>query len=584
MKRASVSTSCIISILLTICFYTTNLFSQTEIITSKINELSDKYCCEIGIMARDMKSGAEFRYSSREKFPTASVIKLPIMVEFFYQVSEGRIDSQSFVKLTDDKKWGGSGVLQYFNGSSKIRLIDAVTLMIIVSDNTATNLVIDALGKNHQEKLDAVNNRMKSIGLHNTRLLNKVMSWDTKTNSSESIRYGVGVSTPEDMATLLELIYMKELISEEYSTEMINILQRQQYRSMIPRYLPFMNTDIQVAHKGGSVSETKNDVGIIFSEKGDIVVSIFCDQTYDHRDSPENDGTLAVAESARLIWNYFTDSNGFDVIKRNSRLNWAQYPGGKWVKVDLECAPFPHWKRRNGYENRAGKIFSFKGHYDEGSAIIVIPSGWVEKSSHLDLIVHFHGHNNNVLDVMEQFSIPQQLLASRKNAILVLAQGPKNAPDSFGGKMEDENGFKYFVEEIMDILSENGEIQSTEVNRIIVSAHSGGYRPAAYVLDRGGLTEKIREVYLFDAFYAQHDKFLSWIKNYSGKMISIYTEHLADEHSQFMNTLDELKIEYATSLEGNKRYTFYSTDVCHNCVIDKNFQLYLKSSELDDID
>ena len=264
-------------------------------------------------------------------------------------------------------------------------------------------------------------------------------------------------------------------------------------------------------------------------------------------------------------------------------LHWNPYPGSKWTKLELKNAPFPHPQRKDGFTNSKNELFPYRDHYDDSSAVIVIPKGWHETPEGVNIIVHFHGHRNNVLKVLEKFKLPQQLTSSNKNAILVLAQGPKNAPDSFGGKMEDHNGFKYFIEEILEKLRQDGILQKSNVNKIILSAHSGGYRPAAYVLECGGLTSSISAVFLFDAFYGQHDKFFNWVKNYNGKLISIYTSHLSDEHKSFLLRLEEENIFYSVNLSKNKRLTFYPTNVCHSCVMAGNFETYLRLSNLTDI-
>lgn len=263
-----------------------------------------------------------------------------------------------------------------------------------------------------------------------------------------------------------------------------------------------------------------------------------------------------------------------------SNIIWNNASGARWAFLKLESAPFPHPERMDGYTNSKGDYFPFSGHYDEGSAIVIIPDGFYKSEEGINLIVHFHGHRNNVRNVLQQFTLMPQLVASQKNALLILAQGPKDSPDSFGGKMEDPNGFRNFVEEILSILKNDAVITSIRMNKIVITGHSGGYRPIAFVLEVGGLTDKISEVYLFDAFYAEHDKIFNWITNYQGKLISIYTGHLSDEHNQFMERLKEHNIRFSTSIDDNRRLIFYPTDVCHNCVIENNFEKYLRMGTL----
>ncbi len=553
--------------------------SQTFDFAQGIRQLEKSFGGRMGIMAKNLRTGEVLAVAAEEKFPTASVIKLPIMVEYFYQVSEGKISAEQTVVLDSTNKWGGSGLYQYFHGRSKQKLSDAVMMMIVISDNTATNLVLDALGQTHEKKLAAVNDRMQALGLKNTRLLNKLMSWDTKTDSPESIRYGVGVSTAADMVLLLEKMYHGQLVDSVACRQMIKILGHQFYEDMIPRLLP---AEAWVAHKTGSVTAVRADVGLVLSPKTDFAIAIFCDQIRDYSGSPDNSAVLAMARAARLVWNIFTGDQGFALVQRNY-LDWNPFPGGKWARIFIRSAPFPHVSRKDGWQYKE-KMFPYDPHYVDSSAVVIVPEGFHQrKNGETDLIIHFHGWNNDNLGVLEQFRLPQQLIASKKNAILVLAQGPWRASDSGGGKMEDEGGLRCFVEEILSVLAADKIITQPTIGRIIVSAHSGGYRPAIYAVTRGGLEEHVAELYLFDAFYALTEQLIPYLK--SGKnhrLRSIYTEHLAPQHQEFIELLRRNHLSFTTVLSTKAKILLQRTEVCHNCVMDGTFQQWLMGSLLED--
>ena len=551
-----------------------------ENLTQQIHTLEKSFGGRLGIMTKNLRTGEVLTYKVEEKFPTASAIKLPIMVEYFYQVHEGKITPTQKMVLADSNKWGGSGLYHYFSGTTEQQLTDAVMMMITISDNTATNLVIDALGKNHQEKLAAVNDRMKELELKNTRLLNKVMSWETKTDAIQSIRYGIGVSTPQDMVLLLEKMYRGELVDSTSSQQMIDILSKQEYNSMIPRFLPFETTPgLRVAHKTGGVTSVRVDVGLVFSPKADFAIAIFCDQVQDRRGSSENQGVIAAARAARLVWNQFTGDTGFErPIYTN--IDWNSFPGGEWARIFLKNSPFPHPSRKDGYQYQE-KFFPYDPHYSDSSAVVVFPKGFFEHNDAIDLIIHFHGWNNDVLNVMEKFDMVQQLVASKKNAILVFAQGPYRASDSDGGKMEDEDGLLKFVEEILQILKAENRIENTKIGNIIISAHSGGYRPAILSLANGNLHNNVKELFLFDAFYALTDQLIPWLKqDQNNRLRSIYTKHLAEEHQNFINLLNKENLTYSEQFNPTTQITLSPTDVCHSCVIENTFQLWLKGSHL----
>ncbi len=555
------------------------LFAQDQQdFSQRMRDLERSFGGRIGVMAKNLSTDEVLSHKADEKFPTASAIKVPIMVEYFYQLAEGKIREPQKAVLADSNKWGGSGLYQYFFGTSEQQLIDAVMMMITISDNTATNLVIDALGKNHQEKLAAVNDRMRALGLSNTRLLNKLMSWSTKTDSPESIRYGVGVSTPEDMVLLMEKMYRGELVDSLTCRRMIEILARQQYNDMIPRFLPIETSpELTVAHKTGGVTSVRVDVGLVLSPKANFAIAIFCDQIQDRRDSPENLGVLAAATAARLVWNAFTGDTSL-VRPYTTNVDWNPFPNGEWTRVFLKNAPFPHASRVQGYRYK-DRFFPYDPHYCDSSAVIVIPRGFHEIDHAVDLIVHFHGWNNDVLNVMEQFNMVQQLVASKRNAILIFAQGPYRASDSCGGKMEDDGGLKRFLEEILAILKAENRIQHARLGTVIISAHSGGYRPAILSLVRGGLNRQVKELFLFDAFYDLTEQIIPWLKqDKNHRLRSIYTDHLAAQHQSFIEQLKKARLRFKIDPDAAAQISLSPTERCHNCVIEETFQRWLEAS------
>ena len=567
-----------------LCFFSAiRAYGETDEFRTLARDLEKSFGGRMGIMAMNLRTGEVLAYKASEKFPTASLIKVPVMVEYFYQVAEGKVRPEQMITLADSNKWGGSGLFQFFRGTTQQQLADAVMMMITISDNTATNMVIDALGQTHREKLRAVNERMRSLGLKNTRLLNKLMSWATKTDSPESIRYGVGVSTPEDMVLLFEKMYRKELVDSLACEQMIDILRRQFYNSMIPALLPFESTDnLYVAHKTGSVTGVRTDAGLIFSPQADIAIAIFCDQVQDRRGNAENLAMVAGAKMTRWLWNYFTGDSGMDRPYVTS-IDWNAFPGGEWTRFFVHNAPFPHPSRRDGYRYK-DKFFPFDPHYTDSSVVVIIPEGYRQSDDGVDMIVHFHGWNNDNLNVLEQFDLVQQLIAARKNAILVLAQGPWRASDSAGGKMEDRGGFGRFVREIAARLQQDGKLKSDRINAIIISAHSGGYRPAIYAVAVGEIQKHIREVYLFDAFYALTEKLLPWLKQSDRhRLRSIYTQHLGDEHKKFKQLLQQNGLGFSETFSPQARIVLEPTDVCHNCVIEGTFQKWLQDSVLEDL-
>jgi beta-lactamase class A len=526
---------------------------------AEIRSLEATYGGHLGMMAENLRTGEAIGYNASERFPTASVIKLPIMAAFFAQVDSGNIDPGQRVVLTKEDKKPGSGILQFLASGAETTLLDAVKLMIVLSDNTATNLVLDRMGRSHDERLAMVNGYLVSQGLKNTRLLNRLYSWSTKKNSPEGIRYGIGVSTPEDMVTLLTALYRRTLASPASCEVMLEILKEQFYDDMIPRYLPGSECDsLVVAHKTGGVNETKVDVGLILSDRADIALAIFVDKHPDHMEGSGNRGVLLAAAVARVAWNHFTGMRGMSDRKVDpGNVDWTRVPGGSWAIYRSSAAPFPHPDRANGFVRNDGTVYPWFPHYADSSIIVFVPEGFHEVHGGSNLIVHFHGHLSDNLNVLERDSMLQAMTAQKINALLVLVQGPYRARDSFGGKMEDPGGFRRLVEDVLKTMQREKIVTNTGMNRICVSGFSGGYRPAAFVLDRGGLSDRVTDVFLFDALYGNEDFFRNWFVNGSGHLFGAYTEHLSKEYEAF---------EASVHAQAGDRLSFTRTAVPHELV------------------
>ncbi|HSU55570.1 MAG TPA: hypothetical protein VLT36_16055 [Candidatus Dormibacteraeota bacterium] len=262
---------------------------------------------------------------------------------------------------------------------------------------------------------------------------------------------------------------------------------------------------------------------------------------------------------------------------------------GQLLIGHFESAPFPHPKRAEGHQYKQ-ELFSAKDHYSDSTVAIFIPKGFRETGK-IDFVVHFHGWRNHVQGVLERYKLNEQLVASKRNAVLIVPQGPYDAPDSFGGKLEDTNGFKAFMTEACTLLKRQSALKEKDfaLGRIILSGHSGGYQVISSILDRGGLTEHVSEVWLFDALYAQTDKFLAWLNSQHGRLLDMYTEHggTKEETEKLIATLKSRghsyfagKEEDADSALSGNRAIFMFSALEHNDVVDKHdtFRKFLETS------
>lgn len=269
-------------------------------------------------------------------------------------------------------------------------------------------------------------------------------------------------------------------------------------------------------------------------------------------------------------------------------------PLGRLIVTQFVTAPFPHPARAEGHKYH-DEFFSAAEHYSDSTVTMFVPKNF-RAADKIDFVVHFHGWRNTVAGTLEQFKLVKQLCASGKNAILIVPEGPRNAADSFGGKLEDTNGFAAFMNEAVEKLRASGALAKTNfaVGSIILSGHSGGYHVMAAIVDHGGLAEKIREVWLFDALYGGTEKFVAWQKNQNGRLLDIYTDH-GGTKEETQKLIAAYQTKGASLFAGEdtnaspenlrtNNIVFLHTDMVHDDVVakPKTFEQFLQTSCLDD--
>ena len=260
---------------------------------------------------------------------------------------------------------------------------------------------------------------------------------------------------------------------------------------------------------------------------------------------------------------------------------------GVICKFELKNAPFPHKGRNEGY-NYKNQHYEAENHYKDSTVLVFIPNYFNLKDS-LDYIFYFHGWYNNIDSSLSQFNLIEQFYNSYQNAIFIIPEGPKNAPDSFGGKLEEKNRFKYLIAELNNKLKKHLN-KSINIGDIVLSGHSGAYRVIAYVLLHGGLTNNISSVILFDGLYADIEKYSFWLDNYNGKFFNIYTQNggTKAQSENLMNCLSAWSINYklldvdqfSVNDLNNHRIVFIKSELDHNEVIhtQNQFQKFLEAS------
>lgn len=257
---------------------------------------------QVWLAAKNLDGGARFGWGEKERVRTASTIKLPILCAMYQGVAEGRWKLDDPLMVRDADKVSGSGIIREFGDGTRLSMRDVAHVMIVVSDNTATNLILDRI------TADYVNDCCDKWGIPGTRSMRKVRGDGNQLKEAsgfsraglleESKRFGLGASTPADMVALLEKIERGELISPAASKEMIAILKRQQYKDGIGRRLDAV---MPVASKSGSLDALRSDIGIVYSPGGRIAIAATVDGIAKTDYSADNVGNLLIADLADLL-------------------------------------------------------------------------------------------------------------------------------------------------------------------------------------------------------------------------------------------------------------------------------------------
>ena len=269
-------------------------FPSSTTLDEKIKAEIANFRGKVWIYAKNLDTGKDYALRADEQVRTASTIKLPIMTEVFRQVAQGKLKWTDQVELTKQNKQGGSGILGEFSEGTRIDLKTLTHLMIVLSDNTATNLILDRVTS------DSVNDFLDTLGLKQTRSLRKIGGGgDSKIVADPFYRlFGIGVSSPRDMVKLLEMLEKGQVVSKEASTEMLNILRRQQYKEAIGRNLP---DTIPSASKSGSLDRLRSDVGIIYTRRGRIAMAITVDDMPEVQYVSDNSGLLLIWRLSQIL-------------------------------------------------------------------------------------------------------------------------------------------------------------------------------------------------------------------------------------------------------------------------------------------
>lgn len=277
---------------------------QNRTLEQQLNAKIQPFRGKVGLYAKNLQSGASYALAADDPVRTASTIKLAIMVECFFEAAEGKLQWSEPLKVSAGEKVSGTGILQDLSDGDELPIRDMVDLMIVLSDNTATNLILNRIGGN------AVNARMAQLGFAQTRVMRKILGdrndlkpfpsgITTEGAKPENKKWGIGRSSPREMVAILEKLYRGELVSKAASDEMLGILKRQRDHDGIGRDMK----DITIASKSGALDHLRSDVGIVYSQRGPIAMAITVEDIPEIDYTPDNPGLLLISSLSEMLIN-----------------------------------------------------------------------------------------------------------------------------------------------------------------------------------------------------------------------------------------------------------------------------------------
>jgi beta-lactamase class A len=259
----------------------------------------------VGISIQHLGTGQTLSIRGDEKFPSASLIKVSVLVALLDEVWRGTIRLDDPITMIARDQVGGSGVLQYLHSGLELTVQDAARLMIIISDNTATNLLLDKV------PMRVVWAKMDSLGLPATRIHSKTFLRNTSVAMDSSVRYGVGVTTPDETVRLFALLHQGRAVSPALDSLALGMLRQNEDWNKLVRWLP---DGASAAHKSGDVDQSRNDCGILYGPDAPVALCVMTRENRNTSYAPDNPANLLMARIGAEVYRFFNPSAPAPVI------------------------------------------------------------------------------------------------------------------------------------------------------------------------------------------------------------------------------------------------------------------------------
>jgi beta-lactamase class A len=266
--------------------------ADTAALRRTLDSIADAHHGIVGYSVIDLENGVRLNRRGDETFPTASLIKVAILTTVFDLVAKGQLSLDDPLTVLKIDQVPGSGVAQYLHDGAVLTVRDAVYLMITISDNTATNLLLDRI------IIRRVWDKMEALGLQHTKVHSKSFLRNSSVAMDSSVKYGLGVTTPNEMAHLLELLAQGKAVNPAADSTMLYIMEHNGMDLMLQRYV----YGARAAHKDGETNQVRTECTLWYL-RNRIVACVLTKENVDQRYAPDNEAYLTMAKMGAAIVN-----------------------------------------------------------------------------------------------------------------------------------------------------------------------------------------------------------------------------------------------------------------------------------------
>lgn len=273
--------------------------SDTAALRRTLEDAMRGYRGVAGVSVLNLATGESLSIRGHETFPSASLVKVPVLVALLDEVNRGNVRLDERMGMIARDRVGGSGVLQFMESGLPLTVGDAAWLMTVLSDNTATNLLLDKIN------VRTVWDKMEALGLPHTKIHSKTFIRATSIAPDSSVKYGLGVAVPDEMVRLFALLHEGRAVSPAMDSLALRMLRANQDGSKLVRWLP---AGVAVAHKSGDVDRARNDCGIIYGPEAPVAVCVMTRENLDTTYAVDAPAHLLIGRIGREVFRHYNPS------------------------------------------------------------------------------------------------------------------------------------------------------------------------------------------------------------------------------------------------------------------------------------